>query len=49
MTVKNITISALLAAALFGCHKKPAGEGEHHHHDEAAASVTKPAKKFATD
>lgn len=48
MKTKLITISVVLAAALFGCHKK---EGEHHHHDEhgATAPVTKPAKKFATD
>jgi hypothetical protein len=49
MNAKKITISVLLAAALFGCHKKPAGEGEHLHHDEAAAPVAKPAQKFATD
>jgi len=48
---KIITISVVLAAALFGCHKEPAGAGEHHHHGEnmAAAKVSKPAKKFATD
>lgn len=48
MKTKLITISVVLVAALFGCHKK---EGGHHHHDEHAASgpVAKPAKKFATD
>ncbi len=44
-----ITLSAIVVAALFGCHQEPAGAGGHHHHGEAAASVTKPAKKFATD
>ena len=49
MKTKFITISIVLAATLFGCHKKPVGEGEHHHHGEAAAPIAKPAKKFATD
>ena len=49
MKTKIITISVLLAAALFGCHKKPAAGGEHHHHGEATALVAKPAKKFTTD
>lgn len=47
MKTKLITISVVLVAALFGCHKK---EAEHHHHEEhAAAPVAKPATKFATD
>ncbi len=49
MKTKFITISIVLAVALFGCHKKSAGEGEHNHHGEAAAPVIKPAQKFATD
>ncbi len=49
MKTKFITISIVLTAALFGCHKKSAGESEHHHHGETAAPVAKPAKKFATD
>lgn len=51
MKIKKITISVVLAAALFGCHKEPAGAGEHHHHGEnaVAAQVTKPAQRFATD
>ena len=51
MKTKFITISIVLTATLFGCHKKSAGDGEHHHHDgyAAAAPVAKPAKKFTTD
>ena len=48
MKTQFITVSVLLAAALFGCHRK---EEEHHRHDvhTAAGPVVKPAKKFATD
>lgn len=51
MKARTITISVSLAAALSGCHKEPAGARGHHHHDEnaAAAKVSKPAQKFATD
>jgi hypothetical protein len=51
MKTKLITISMLLAAAMLGCHKEPAGAGDHKHPDEnaAAAKVSKPAQRFATD
>lgn len=51
MKVKLITIAMVLAAAISGCHKGPAGAGGHHHHAEPEATtlIAKPAKKFATD
>ncbi|MBE7438606.1 MAG: hypothetical protein HS115_09160 [Spirochaetales bacterium] len=51
MRVKMFIFVALQAAAIIGCQKETAGEGEHHHHDEkvATAPVSKKAGKFPTD